>query len=169
MGRWDRPYAEEAFNEGRKAGKKCPLGWYVDIDSEGDSVDVKFIYIAHNRVDTDFYPREYKFDYSFDKQEIIDMIPELACNDPFYLVNYARKLDDKRWDIVQYITRNLAEDFEEIQANSKSEAQIYNGIARVFREDQKYQRPLEALVRKEALLHLLSKPRTSQEDIRKGM
>ena len=169
MGRWDRPYSEKAFDD-KKVGKKCPLGWYVEIDSESDSIEMKFIYLAHNRVDTDFYPKKYELDYSFDKQEIIDMIPEQACIDPFYLANYIGALDDRRWKITQYITKNLAEDFEEVQVNAKSASQKYNGIARVFSSDEKYKRPLEALMRQEALLHLLRKPRTFQgRDIREEM
>lgn len=163
-----KTWAEDLVVDSRM-DKKCPLGWRVEIDSEDDPIKVKFIYLAHNRVDTDFHPTEYKFDYSFDKQEMISLIPETACSDPFYLVNYAGALEKRRWEIIQYITQNLAEDFEEIQANTKSAAQMYNGIARVFSSNKKYQRPLEALVRQEVLLHILRKPKTSQEDIRKGM
>ena len=154
----------------RKAERKCPLGWYTDVDVDDTSIEVRYNYWAHNRTDEDRRPLVHKMSFQFAKQDIINLIPEEACKSSFYLVNFARVLDDRRWDMIEYISDTLCDDFENTPVKIRSMSGMYKGILRTFAEDKKYQMPLGILAKYEALLSLLKKPKTFHgHDIRTAM
>ncbi len=150
--------------------KKNPLGWNTAMDSDGETVQVKFRYWAHHKIDNDRRPDEYYMDFSFPKQDIMAMIPEEGYKNPFALVNYERKLDDRRWTIIQDISRTLADDFKEIQSKTRSTSDMYAELLRKFASESRYQKPMESLARFEAIIWLLKKPKAfNGGDIRDRM
>ena len=142
--------------------KKCPLGWYseVDSDSEDGAVKVKFKYLAHNRVDSDRVPKTHEMEFCFPKQEIIEMIPDEDYKNQFALVNRARILDDERWMVIKHISLALANDFEELNSRTRSTGDMYKELLNSFANNAKYQKPMKVLAKYEALLSLLKKPKS---------
>ncbi len=140
--------------------RKSPLGWNTVLESDGENIDVKFIYWAHHKIDDDRPVRESEMSFSFPKQEIIAMIPEEGYKNPFSLVNHEKRLDDKRWEIIQHIKRNLSSDFADIQSRTRSTSDMYAELLSKFATRTKYQEPLRSLAKFEAIIWLLKKPKS---------
>ena len=153
-----------------KRDRKCPLSWRAKVKSDESSVEVSIKYLAHSTADDLRRPKEHELYYLFDKTEIIDMIPDEAYQNKFLIVNYAKSIDDKRWEVRKKIEEMLCDDFEKLQSTTKSVSKMYNTMLDVFAEGQKYQLQLDFYARLEAILALLKKPKTFYgDDIRDYM
>ena len=154
--------AKEKKNEENNSPveRKSPLGWNTVMDSNDETINVKFIYWAHHKIDDDRPVRESEMRFSFPKQEIIAMIPDEGYGNPFSLVNHAKRLDDRRWAIIQHIKRALSSDFAEIQSRTRSTSDMYAELLSRFATRTKYQEPLRGLAKLEAIIWLLKKPKS---------
>ena len=172
MGRWknSKTQVERFITSNSDVERKCPLGWYPEVEVDDTNIKVVFKYLARNRVDREHRPIVREMDYEFTKQEIIYMIPDEDYTNAFSLVNRVGKRDDERWEIIHYITNELSNDFEEIQSRTRSTSEMYAELLRKFANDKKYKYAMEELARYEALMSLLRKPKAFQgDDVRNMM
>lgn len=140
--------------------RRSPLGWNVILKPDGEDIETKFIYWAHHKVDDNRPVRKFEMSFSFPRQEIIAMIPEEGYDNPLSLVNHEKRLDDRRWEIIQHIKKTLSDDFAEIQLRTKSTSNMYAEILDKFASRSKYQVLLRSLAKFEAIIWLLKKPKS---------
>lgn len=146
--------------------RKCPLGWYTEVEVEGTSIIVTFWYVPHNKID-DRSLKKYNMSFTLDKEELLKTIPEEYLNNKFLLCSYTSKMNKKSKELGAHIRNSLADDFEELQSSSKSTAEMYSTILKIFGESAKYQHLLKRLAKFIALDSMLSKYMPSEEDIYK--
>ena len=136
--------------------RKCPLGWYTEVEADNTSIDVIFWYVPHNKVD-DRPLKKHDKRFTFKKEDILKIIPDEILENKFQLCMYASKMGRKSNEVEQNIRKALADDFKELQSTTKSTAEMYSTVLKEFGEEAKYQHLLNVLAKHIALGFVFSR------------